>query len=86
MWLLLKVVMALQVCLVRTQVNKEIYELEDLLAVESSNFQNDVNPNLIPIEPPPPGFGGDRLTGAPIQNTPGGQENIIYPDGSYSFG
>ena len=69
------------------QVDQEIYDLEDLLAVESEFVEeNVVNPHLIAIEPAPPGFGGERLTGAPVAH--GGADNHrqqINPDGSYSF-
>ena len=69
------------------QVDQEIYDLEDLLAVESEFVEdNVVNPHLVAIEPAPPGFGGERLTGSPVNNQGGNSGRPqINPDGSYSF-
>ena len=47
------------------QVNHHIDDLEDLLAVESNNFEfNEINPQLVEILPAPEGFGGERLVAA----------------------
>lgn len=76
------------------QVNQEIDNIEDLLAVESEFIENTVDPQLVAIvaappgfpgerlvaiKPPPPGFPGDRLTGTSNTNP---QENS---NGAYSF-
>ena len=69
------------------QVDQEIDDPNDLLAVESARheeFSNSVDPFLSAIAPAPPGFGGERLTaGAPEAVVD--YENVINPDGSYSF-
>lgn len=70
------------------QVNQEIDNLEDLLAVESSNdfISNEINPQLVEILPAPPGFGGQRLTSAPAPQGPlASGSSSINPDGSYAF-
>ncbi len=86
------------------QVDQEIDDPNDLLAVESnalpiavvghpSSSINEVNPSLVAIAPAPPGFGGERLTaaGSPPGAGQGGPaelieyENVVNPDGSYSF-
>jgi len=59
--------------LICAQVNREIDDYEDLLAVESS--RNEVE-NVIAIEPAPADFGGERFT-APKRDQ---------SQGSYSFG
>lgn len=63
------------------QVDQEIDDPQDLLAVESEFVeQNEVfTPSLIPILPPPEGFGGDRLTAQ------SGANGGVNQDGSYSF-
>jgi hypothetical protein len=81
------------------QVNQEIFDLEDLIAIESEIVENRVNPGLVAIAAPPPGFLGERLVS--IQDAPkdfhgerltsssssGGAEvtNENPGDGSYSF-
>ena len=86
------------------QVNQVIDNPEDLLAVESDigagqtshlsevdhNSQlNEVDPYLIPIEAPPPGFPGERLTSGQKDSASsqqsGSHMNVGNPDGSYSF-
>ena len=59
------------------QVDQEIYDYEDLLAVESSANEVRQQAFPIPILPPPAGFGGDRLTAG---GGPAAGEN-----GAYSF-
>lgn len=71
--------------IVRCQVNQEIDDIEDLLAVESNNFDansNEINPYLVEILPAPEGFGGERLTNSPGVNA---NSNAINQDGSYAF-
>ena len=92
-----QVLLLVWVPLTMAQVDREIDDPEDLLAVES--FVNEVD-LLRPIEPAPPGFGGQRLTQrqpTSARQDPGqGQkaaamttvqeyENVINEDGSYSF-
>jgi hypothetical protein len=59
------------------QVNKEIDDLEDLLAVETIN---EINPQLVEILPAPPGFGGQRLTAKKTA-----AKSNKNQDGTYSF-
>lgn len=68
------------------QVNQEIDEYEDLLAVESSFQSNEVTP-LRAILPAPEGFNGQRLTNSASSNSfqSDNQARVIQPDGSYSF-
>ena len=82
-------------CRPEAQVNQIIDNPEDLLAVESdvgegqTSHLNEVDPYLVPIEAPPPGFPGERLTsgqkGPASSPQSGSHMNVGNPDGSYSF-
>eukprot|EP00094_Tigriopus_californicus_P008311 TCALIF_08007-PA protein Name:"Protein of unknown function" AED:0.18 eAED:0.43 QI:192/0/0.33/1/0/0/3/0/137 len=68
------------------QVDQEIDDYEDLLAVESSFSSNEITP-LRAILPVPEGFNGQRLT-RPQSSASISSDNrarIIRPDGSYTF-
>ena len=53
---------------------------------DADALHNDVDPHLTPIDAPPPGFPGERLTsGSETKPETGMQMNIGNPDGSYSF-
>ena len=79
------------------QVDQEIFDYEDLLAVESgqSEIVNEVfsdGPAIISvIAPAPEGFGGERLTEGTSPKGPGRDailqeyQNVINEDGSYAF-